>query len=166
MRAIKKIGDFLDKISKICSMLLTGLIFCVIVIQVIMRYCLGTPLTWSEELARLAMIWLTYIGASSALRNHTLVAVDIFVKKAPDFTQKGILIACDIIMLAITGLLFYYSVLILGTPGVILQKTSALRLPMRIVYSCLPIGYGMMIYHILADILNQLFEKRDEEVNE
>jgi len=46
--------------------------------QVISRYLFRSPLSWSEEVSRFAMIWLTFIAASfiSARRQH--IAVDLF----------------------------------------------------------------------------------------
>ncbi len=37
-------------------------------IQVIWRYGLNQPLTWSEEVARYCFVWVTFIGAATLLR--------------------------------------------------------------------------------------------------
>ena len=40
--------------------------------QVIFRYVLKAPLSWSEELARYTFMWITFLGASVALRQNSL----------------------------------------------------------------------------------------------
>ncbi len=37
-------------------------------IQVIWRYGLNQPITWSEEVARYCFVWVTFIGAAALLR--------------------------------------------------------------------------------------------------
>jgi TRAP-type C4-dicarboxylate transport system permease small subunit len=38
--------------------------------QVLFRYVLNSPLGWSEELARYAFVWVTFLGASVLLRRR------------------------------------------------------------------------------------------------
>ena len=52
-------------------------ILCLVVAQVLMRFGLGRPLPWPDELGRLCFIYLVFIGAAeaSAVRGH--IAVDM-----------------------------------------------------------------------------------------
>jgi TRAP-type transport system small permease protein len=45
--------------------------------QVFARFVMGTPLSFSEEIARFLMIWLTMLGAAYALRYNALLSVDL-----------------------------------------------------------------------------------------
>jgi TRAP-type C4-dicarboxylate transport system permease small subunit len=46
--------------------------------QIIARYVFGKPLSWSEEVARLAMIWLTFTAAGFVAARNQHIAVDLF----------------------------------------------------------------------------------------
>lgn len=162
MQVINKIGDIVDKAAKFLVMVLTGATLIAILMQVFMRYFVGQPLTWSEELARFCMIWITYIGASVAMRAKTLVAVDMFLKKMPLKVRYVLGIIGDLLMLFITGFLFYYTVLMLGNQSITMQLTPALRLPAIAVYFCLPIGYGVMSFHLIISLIKRFSGKTEE----
>ncbi len=70
-----------DKILKaFASVLLVGMT-AVVLVQISNRYFFGSPLAWTEEVARLAFIWITPLGAFFALRGNSHIAIETFVKK-------------------------------------------------------------------------------------
>jgi TRAP-type transport system small permease protein len=56
--------------------------------QVFARFVMGTPLRFSEEIARFAMIWLTLLGAAYAYRKGSLISVDILHEWSPPIVRK------------------------------------------------------------------------------
>lgn len=48
--------------------------------QVFARFVVGSPLFFSDEIARFSMLWLTFIGAGYAYRKGTLISVDIVLE--------------------------------------------------------------------------------------
>ena len=63
-RALSTIwGDFEKKLGIILLVILSG----VVLIQVVTRF-LGVPLSWTEELSRVLLAWLTFVGASAVLK--------------------------------------------------------------------------------------------------
>ena len=48
--------------------------------QVAFRYLLGHPLIWSEELARLLLIWLVFLGAAALCWDGRHLDVDVVVR--------------------------------------------------------------------------------------
>lgn len=57
--------------------------------QVIARYVFGKPLSWSEEVARLAMIWLTFTAAGFVAARNQHIAVDLFAGGEDDPESAG-----------------------------------------------------------------------------
>jgi len=53
---------------------MTLLVFC----QVVMRYVFRNSLSWSEELARFIFMWLSWIGASYAVKERSHFRVEMF----------------------------------------------------------------------------------------
>ena len=47
-------------------------------IQVVMRYVFRNSLSWSEELARYIFLWLSWIGASYAVKERSHFRVEMF----------------------------------------------------------------------------------------
>lgn len=164
MAVLNKIGSILEKISSAVVIVLTAVMCLVILAQVIMRYFFNSPLTWSEELARYTMIWVTFLGTAVAQKRGTLVCVDMFVERVPERVQRIFRIACDIISLLFSGIMTWYSILFATSQSALLQKSPAMHIPMCYVYMCVPIGFGMMFYHILLKVLNQKFGEKGAEI--
>lgn len=52
-------------------------------IQVFCRSVLGSPLIWSEELVRLLLVWLVFLGAAVVTWDGTHLAVDVLFARLP-----------------------------------------------------------------------------------
>ena len=48
--------------------ILTGLMVLFVFLNVVLRTCFNSGLTWSEELSRYLFVFVTYVGAISAMR--------------------------------------------------------------------------------------------------
>ena len=66
-------------------------VFFILVIDVLWgvasRYLLGNQASWSEELARLLMVWLALLGAALACREDRHLGLDAIVRQWPDEVQ-------------------------------------------------------------------------------
>jgi TRAP-type C4-dicarboxylate transport system permease small subunit len=51
--------------------------------NVVLRYVFNSGITVSEELSRWLMVWLTFLGAIVALREHSHLGVDTLVRALP-----------------------------------------------------------------------------------
>ena len=74
----------LKEVSSVCntwverSLAILGITMAaVIILQVIFRYVLNHSLFWSEELARYLLVWLTFLGASSAYYRKVHPGIDL-----------------------------------------------------------------------------------------
>ena len=48
-----------------------------IILQVVSRYIFNSPFTWTEELARFALLWFTFVSAEFVMARRIHIAVDI-----------------------------------------------------------------------------------------
>ena len=72
--------------------------------NVVLRYAFNTGITVSEELSRWLFVWLTFLGAVIAMREHGHLGVDTLVKRLPVTGKKICLIASQLLMLYATWL--------------------------------------------------------------
>jgi TRAP-type C4-dicarboxylate transport system permease small subunit len=72
--------------------------------NVFLRYAFNTGITSSEELSRLLFVWLTFLGAIVALREHGHLGVDVLVKRLPTGGKKLCLVLGHLLMLYATWL--------------------------------------------------------------
>ncbi len=73
--------------------------------NVVLRYGFNTGITVSEELSRWLFVYLTFLGAIVALRDHGHLGVDMLVKRLPALGKKVCLVASQLLMLLATWLL-------------------------------------------------------------
>lgn len=85
----------------LCLALMVVLVFS----NVVLRYAFNTGLTLSEEISRLLFVWLTFLGAIVAMREHGHLGVDTLVKRLPAAGKKFCLVLSILLMLYATWLL-------------------------------------------------------------
>ena len=73
--------------------------------NVVLRYAFNMGITLSEEVSRLLFVWLTFLGAIVAMREHGHLGVDTLVKRLPAAGKKGCLVVSILLMLYATWLL-------------------------------------------------------------
>ena len=67
--------------------------------NVVLRYAFNSGITVSEELSRWLFIWMTFVGAVVALRNHAHLGMDSMVARLPPAGKKACFILSNILML-------------------------------------------------------------------
>lgn len=71
-----------------------GIVFATIVAltiaQVFFRFALDSPLVWSEELVRLLLIWMTFIGAAVVCWDGRHLNVDVLFVRMPAGARRAL----------------------------------------------------------------------------
>ena len=73
--------------------------------NVVLRYAFDSGITVSEEVSRWLFVWLTFLGAIVALREHSHLGSDMLVSRLPTLGKKILLVVGHVLMLYITWLL-------------------------------------------------------------
>ena len=122
--------------------------------QVFTRYILGTPSSFTDELARYLMIWLGILGAAYVSGKEMHVAIDVIPSRLGKENQKRLkrLVYVLIILFAffafvIGGSRLVYVTYVLG------QNSPALQIPLSLVYVIMPISGILIIYYKIADLI-------------
>ena len=58
-------------------------LFIVVVLAVIGRYVFGRSLTWTEEVPRYLLIWISFLGAAACVARREHVGFDVLFNKLP-----------------------------------------------------------------------------------
>jgi TRAP-type C4-dicarboxylate transport system permease small subunit len=67
--------------------------------NVTLRYVFNSGIAQSEELSRWLLVWLTFLGAIVAVREHAHLGVDTLVKRFSPFGRKLCFVASYLLML-------------------------------------------------------------------
>jgi TRAP-type C4-dicarboxylate transport system permease small subunit len=120
-----------------------------------------TALAWSEELTRYLMVWGTFLGASCVYRRSGHINVTIVQTLFPESCQKMMQVCCHLIC----GV-FFVAAALYGIDYMSMQSrqlSAALRIPMSWVYMAIPIGCGIMAFHVLYLLLKMFPAGSGEE---
>ena len=77
--------------------------------NVVLRYAFNLGITVSEELSRFLFVWLTFLGAIIAFREHGHLGVDMVVSRLPAAGKKACLFVSQLLMLYVTWLFLHGS---------------------------------------------------------
>lgn len=142
----------LDKILKLMLVLLMALLVLSVTWQVLSRYMLSAPSSWTEEVARFLLIWLGMLGASYAYRIKVHLGLDLLPDKLTGRSAQ-LLRYFTLLMIVI----FAIAVLIVGGLNLVIltwelkQVSAVLGLPIAYVYSVIPLsGLLICIYSVTA----------------
>lgn len=114
--------------------------------NVALRFLTDHSILWVEEASRYLMIWLTFLGAGIVLRYGGHIGIDTLQERLPG--------AAPVLRAVIFALLlaFFAAMVWLGTRYALLtwdQTTPVLQIPIGAVYLAMPIGFGLLIVHLL-----------------
>jgi TRAP-type C4-dicarboxylate transport system permease small subunit len=114
--------------------------------NVALRFLTDHSILWVEEVSRYLMIWLTFLGAPVVLRYGGHVGIDTLQNALP---RHAAWIRLAIFVLLLT---FFATMLWLGVRYSMVtwgQTTPVMQIPIGVVYLAMPIGFALMIVHLV-----------------
>ena len=151
----KSINAVNTSLKYVLFLLMSALVFTVFA-QVLFSY-INQPLAWTQEVALIILVWLTFLGAAYAMSLRAHISIDFFVNKLPRSLQKISLVLSTIISIA-----FFYILITEGYSFVLMtsgQFSSVLRIPMSLVYTVIPVSGIILTINILNVTIKTLFNK-------
>jgi len=78
LQTYERVLDIVSAIVKWVMLAMASGIFVVICMAVFTRYVLNVVPSWSEEVPRYMLVWITYLGAALCVRLQEHISLDIF----------------------------------------------------------------------------------------
>lgn len=156
-RAIIRISDQLDRASCAGAVACFAAMLGFVAIQVVARYLLQFPPTWTEELARFAMVWGGLLGATVSFKaNYDPVLVKPSAAIAPVLARLMRLIRAGAVVIFLAPVLYYS----LFGPGMdpargflgrsVARTADTLGFPMVYVALAVPVAALVILVHLAA----------------
>jgi TRAP-type C4-dicarboxylate transport system permease small subunit len=121
--------------------------------QVITRFFLDSPSTWSEVISRSAMVWCVLLGAAAGFRGGFMMSVELIYRLLPTrrliWIEAFVALCCVIVFLV----LVYYGTAM--TWRVRSQMLSGLEVSIGWVYAAMPTGALLALVAIMARLMAQ-----------
>ncbi len=150
-----QLTTFISKTVETITVILEGLVgilmiflLCIVSGEIILRFVFNSPTSWSSELARFVLIWLTFTGASIATKRslHLTMGFNIYrfinTKKV-----KAIKITVNTIILLTMSLIFYFSTKVIFLSGA--RMAPMTKIPMYLPWAAIPFNAVIIVGYIL-----------------
>ncbi len=156
-----KLTDYIVKFLYIlCIIAITGLTV-IVFIQVFSRF-IKFSLPGTEELARLLVVWLTFLGSSLAIHERMHLAVNFFVGLMNKKNQKRTHVFVHLLMMAFFSILAIYGFKL--TVSAMTTTSSTLQLPMGVFYVAIPLSAVFSLYFLIINMLNPSIKGGEPEL--
>lgn len=146
----------IDKILANFLVIIMAIMVLNVLWQVASRFILGSPSSFTDELARYLMIWVGILGAAYISGRNMHVAIDVLPTRLSPPMQKRLMLIVRILIIlfcllamVVGGSRLVYITYVLG------QNSPALQVPLAVVYMVIPISGLLIIYYKLSDILKK-----------
>jgi TRAP-type C4-dicarboxylate transport system permease small subunit len=140
-------------LANILVILMTAMVLNVLW-QVASRFLLGSPSSFTDELARYLMIWVGILGAAYVAGQNMHVAIDVLPRRFSPKTQKRLaLLVRVLIILFALGAMVVGGLRLVYITHVLDQNSPALQVPLSVVYVVIPVSGLLILYYKISDIL-------------
>ncbi len=133
-----------------------GIMSFTMAINVLCRFCFQFSIYWADELATSLMLWLTFLGAAVAVREHLHYSFNYIEQRLKGNAQIIFaLVHKSITLIGITALLFWSFEV---TAGIASWIMPAMEISRIWVYGACPVGCTFMFIYCITDIVSNFKE--------
>ena len=143
------ISRFDDAFTFVNRAIVGGLLLAMAVLvfsNVVLRYAVGTSLTWVEELTRYMMIWVAWLAIGLGMRQGAHIAIDTLQQALPDYWSRLLRLVILVLVAAFFAAVAWYGWQY--SQFAWRQHSAVLRLPLGAVYLAIPLGSLLMLVHL------------------
>lgn len=142
-------ANFLEVLAGIAFIGLILLTF----FQVVARYLLQAPITFSEEMGRFLFIWVSFLGAAIVMKHDQHIRLDL-LHQIPPKLKCIIDILVFLAIFCFSALVFVQSIKLVSLTGRQIAPVS--RIPMSYIYLNIPISAFFMCIYSIQHMISRL----------
>ncbi len=141
-------------VNRIVEAVLIGLMGAAVVNvswQVFARYVLGAPSSFTDELARMLLIWIGLIGAAYGVGRRNHLSMNLIAARLGGRRRDLLGVVID----AVVGL-FGLAVMVVGGGHLVMltreldQRSPALGVPLGLVYAAIPMAGILVVFYTVG----------------
>ncbi|MBX3426864.1 MAG: TRAP transporter small permease [Pirellulales bacterium] len=161
---MRRAWEQFERLVRLAERILEGAVVVAVAVLVLVvlwgvaaRYCLSDPSRWTEEAARLLLMWVAMLGAAVAYSRGEHLGFDYVASRLDPGAGRalGVVVELTVIAFAAAAMVYGGYVLTAETLGTG-QLTPALQLPMGYVYLAAPISGVFFVLFGLVKIRQRL----------
>jgi len=125
----------------------------VIALQVVSRHVLSSSIPWTEEIARVLLIWLMLFGGVVALRRGEHTRVTALIRLLPPDVRAAVDVGIKAVLAVFLVVLGYQSLLL--TADTVGEQLPASQLSGALVHAPMPLTIGLMVVLLAQEFVQK-----------
>lgn len=152
---MKKIINFIAsaKIEYILAVISTLSMITIMFTNVVTRYIFNFTFSWGDEAVRYFNLVAAFSAISACFKSGTHISIDVFVENIiPDNLRKYFRLISYILSLVFCIMICYFGFILTKNQFRMGQESTALGIPMFVLYSIIPVSMILSSIQILIKI--------------
>lgn len=129
--------------------------------QILARFVLNDPASWTEAAVRLVMIWSTFLGLSLLMRQGLMISMDFVTRRAKGGYRIAFLAIQVVAILIVLATALYGGVKLLSI--IKAQRIAGLGVSMAYAYAAVPFGAGLGILTLVSTLISRNIQVEDPD---
>ncbi len=158
-----KLSIIIERLAAYPCIFATGAMTVVVILGVLFRYVLQSPLSWSEEVARYLMIWAASLAISIGVMRREHLGITFLISRIPPSAQKYAAILVNLAVLWFLWILtkFGYYMALEGQTQ-LSPVLAKYRINMMWALSAIPVAGALAIIQTALQIVIDLFRRKED----
>lgn len=150
-------------VRMVCIVLASAL-FIIVVLAVVGRYVFGQSLTWTEEVPRYLLIWISFLGAAACVARREHVGFDVLFTKLPLDVQRWLGAFIGVLILCFGWNMFRYGIVFVKDFGPDMMET--IPFTNYWYYIAMPISGALLLLFSMKSISDSLRGRHESQIGQ
>ena len=159
---VQKAIDLVCRVFGVLMVACLALMVAMVFGNVVLRYGFNSSITVSEEPSRWLFVWMTFLGAVVAVRNHAHLGTDTLIARLPPAGKKVCFVLAHLLMLSMCWLMaqggWQQTVINYGTTSAVMEASMAWFSVSGVLFAVLA---AVIIVHELYKLLTGKLDDSD-----
>ena len=149
LKAFDRVLGWITAVVKCVMLVQASMIFVIICFAVFTRYLLNYVPSWSEEVPRYLLVWISYLGAALAVKYREHISLDFFFNLMPARARQVGHLILNVLIGAVGVIMLVFGVSLVRQFGDDLMESIAVK--NFWLYLAMPVSGGLMVLYIIQD---------------
>jgi TRAP-type C4-dicarboxylate transport system permease small subunit len=140
------------------------MLFIIVVAAVVARYVFGQAVSWTEEVPRYLLIWISFLGAAAGVAKREHVGFDILFNALPAPIRRVLGAAIGLLILGFGWIVFRYGIVFVQDFGDDLMETIPYKNYWY--YVALPISGALFLLFALKVMIDSLLGRGESSIGQ
>lgn len=163
--------DLLDRVVsaalaavRVVCIVLASALFVIVVAAVVARYAFGQAVSWTEEVPRYLLIWVSFLGAAAGVARREHAGFDILFNALPPRVRRGLGAALGLLILGFGWIVFRYGLVFVREFGDDLMETIPFK--NHWYYVAMPVSGALLMLFALKTVVDSLRGHHESQVGQ